>query len=271
MIAAGSSSAKGRILVVGGSDSSGGAGIQADIKTIMALGGYATTAITALTVQNTLEVQDVLPVFPDFVAAQMTAALDDIGADCIKIGMLNTTDIIDAVCDVLDRYDHIPVVLDPVMVSSSGDCLLDKDAEVTLKEKLLPRAELVTPNIPEVKVLVGANVESFADMTMAALSLYSLGAKGVLIKGGHLPGSTITDLLLCEQGQFNFDTVRIETRHTHGTGCTLASAIATGIAQGMPMRTAVERARHYLERAIRSAPGLGLGNGPLGHGHTLKS
>lgn len=253
-----------RVLVVAGSDSGGGAGIQADIKTITMLGGYAATAVTAITVQNTLGVSAVHTVPPAIIAAQMDAILSDIGADAVKLGMLGDVATIDAVADVL-AHVSIPIVLDPVMIAKGGASLLAEQAVETLVRRLLPLATLVTPNLPELSVLVGRDVRIEADMRPAGHRLLQLGAQAVLAKGGHLETEILTDWLLFAGGEQAFAGERIHTRHTHGTGCTLASAIATGIAQGMPLPEAVERARQFVRRAMAAAPRLGGGHGPLGH------
>lgn len=263
---------QGRVLIVAGSDSGGGAGIQADIKAVTALRGYAATAITALTAQNTLGVFGVHEVQPAFVIQQMRVVLADIGADCIKTGMLSNAAIIEAVVGVLDaEAARVPLVVDPVMVAKGGASLLDPEANATLKRLLLPRATVLTPNVPEAEALVGFTIASVDDMRRAAHALRALGARTVLLKGGHMEGEQVVDLLVCDDGgEFKFAAPRIHTTSTHGTGCTLASAIATGIAQGMPIRDAVARARLYVRRAIERAPGIGGGHGPLGHGHTVE-
>ncbi len=262
---------RGRVLVVAGSDSGGGAGIQADIKTITVLGGYAATAITALTAQNTLGVFGVLPIDPEFVAEQMSVVLADIGADAVKTGMLYSEEIINAVAATLEaRARRLPVIVDPVMVAKGGAALLQQRARVALVERLLPLAALVTPNAPEAAALTGLKVENTADMERAAERLLAFGASAVLIKGGHLPGELISDVLRTADGEaFRFEHPRIVTKSTHGTGCTLASAIATGVALGFTLRDAVERAEQYVVEAIRTAPGLGAGHGPLNHGHVV--
>ena len=262
---------KGRVLIVAGSDSGGGAGIQADIKTVTALGGYAMTAITALTAQNTLGVFGIHDVPPPFVAAQMRRVLTDIGADCIKVGMLHRPDIIDAVCDVLEaEADGIPVVVDPVMVAKGGHALLVDEAVAGLRRRMVPRATVLTPNLPEAEALVGLGAADRASSELTARKLAALGPAAVLLKGGHRPGDTVIDLLLHGAGEIEaFESPRIDTEHTHGTGCTLASAVATGLAQGLSIRAAVARARAYVIEAIRTAPGLGNGHGPLNHGHTV--
>jgi hydroxymethylpyrimidine/phosphomethylpyrimidine kinase len=229
----------GRVLAIAGSDSGGGAGIQADIKAITALDGYAATAITALTAQNTLGVQGVRMVPPEFVYQQIFVVLDDIGADAIKTGMLGDVATIETVADAMARYaTDIPFVLDPVMVAKGGARLLDPGAVHALTRHLLPKASVITPNLPEAEVLV---------------------------KGGHLPGDDVIDLLATADGIEEFAAPRIVSAHTHGTGCTLASAVATGLAQAMELRDAVQRARAYVRAAIAAAPGFGGGHGPLNH------
>jgi len=261
---------KGRILIVAGSDSGGGAGIQADIKSVTALGGFAATAITALTAQNTLGVHDVYPVDIAFIQKQMRVVLDDIGADSMKTGMLHSPDVIEAVCDVFDSdAAGIPLVVDPVMVAKGGASLLADEAVATLRDRLLPLAHVITPNIPEAETLLGEQIGSLDDMKSAAEKLKSMGPAAVVLKGGHMEGNDLTDVLLDDDGFHLFETTRVETAHTHGTGCTLASAIATGIAQGMPLPAAVGRAQAYVIAAIKGAPGFGVGHGPIDHGHTV--
>jgi hydroxymethylpyrimidine/phosphomethylpyrimidine kinase len=262
---------QGRVLIIAGSDSGGGAGIQADLKTVTALGGYGATAITALTAQNTQGVFGVVAVDPDFIQAQMDVVLRDIGADALKTGMLHTAQVIDAVVDTLDALaPRVPLVADPVMVAQSGDSLLDPDAVETLLRRLVPRATVLTPNAPEAEVLTGRPIGEVADMAAAGRTLRDRGAQAVLVKGGHLSGETVTDVLVTAEGTRHFESPRIPTVHTHGTGCTLASAIATGLAQGLALEPAVVRARAYLTEAIRQAPGLGQGSGPVHHGHTVR-
>lgn len=264
-------STKPRILVVAGSDSGGGAGIQADIKTITMLGGFAMTAITALTAQNTLGVEDVLAIDPRFVALQMKSVLTDIGADAIKTGMLGSARVVEAVAGVCESTAFgIPLVVDPVMVAKGGARLLDKGAHDALVLRLLPLASLLTPNVPEAEVLTGMTIKTTRDLERAADALLALGPSAVLMKGGHLEGDTVTDLLRTADGaQHVFESPRIISRSTHGTGCTLASGIATGIAEGLTLQGAVERARDYVLKAIRLAPGLGKGHGPLEFAHPL--
>ncbi len=261
---------RGRVLVIAGSDSGGGAGIQADIKTITALGCFAASAVTALTAQNTVGVHAVHPVPAAFVRQQIGCVLADIGADVIKTGMLADALTIEAVADALAEHaSAIPVVVDPVMVAKGGQRLLAPDALDTFKRRLLPRATLLTPNLPEAEVLAGVPIRDVAAMRQAARALLTLGAPAVLLKGGHLEGDTVVDLLATEDELEEFSDERIDTRHTHGTGCTLASAIAAGLAQGLGLSAAVVRSRRYVRRAILSAPGLGKGHGPLNHAVTV--
>jgi hydroxymethylpyrimidine/phosphomethylpyrimidine kinase len=261
---------KGRVLICAGSDSGGGAGIQADIKTVTALGGYAMTAITALTAQNTLGVQGVVGVAPDFIRQQMRSALEDLGADSIKTGMLHDAVTINAVCDEIAALaPDLPLVADPVMVATSGSRLLADDAMDTLRQRLLPMAVVITPNIPEAEALTGLTITDEAGMREAAQALLGMGARAVLLKGGHMEGEILVDLLVTPQMLHRYEDRRIVTRHTHGTGCTLASAVATGLAQGLELEPAVRRARAYVRAAILRAPGLGAGSGPLDHTITV--
>jgi len=263
---------KGRVLIVAGSDSGGGAGIQADIKTVTMLDAFAATAITALTAQNTDGVHGVLPIDPAFIRQQMEVVLDDIGADAIKTGMLHDAAVIDTVAAVLaERAPATPLVLDPVMVAKGGSPLIQPEAIDALKTRLVPRAAVLTPNLPEAEILCGRTIGGVAAMREAAQALLMLGCGAVLLKGGHLAGDTVHDVLALKAGLEEWTSPRIETRHTHGTGCTLASAIAAGLAQGMAVVAAVERARNYVHRAIASAPGFGHGHGPLDHAHPLRT
>jgi len=260
---------RGRVLIVAGSDSGGGAGIQADIKTVTALDAFAATALTALTAQNTVGVHAVHPVPLDFIARQIEVVMTDIGADVIKTGMLGDSGVISTVCEALERYAAgVPVVVDPVMVAKGGHPLLAAGAVDSLRRQLLPMAAVITPNLPEAEALTGMTIASVADMRVAAAALLVLGVPAVLLKGGHLPGDEVVDLLATPDGVEAFSAPRIQTRHTHGTGCTIASAVAAGLAQGMPLRDAVVRARAYVRAAIASAPGLGEGHGPLNHAVT---
>jgi hydroxymethylpyrimidine/phosphomethylpyrimidine kinase len=260
-------SAPPRILIVAGSDSGGGAGLQADLKTVLALGGYGMTAVTALTAQNTLGVHEVLAVPPAFVRRQMRVVLDDLGADAIKTGMLKDAGIIAAAAEELPA--GVPLVVDPVMVAKGGAALLDTAAVAALKQLLLPRTTVLTPNRPEAEALLGIAIEDLDGMKRAAQALLRLGPAAILLKGGHLAGDMVHDVLIDGDGLQVFSAPRLVSRHTHGTGCTLASAVATGLGAGLPLTQAVVRAREYVREAIRQAPGFGQGHGPLGHGHTV--
>ncbi len=257
-----------RILIVAGSDSSGGAGIQADIKTVTMLGGYAATAITAVTVQDTTGVHAVHGIPPEIIVAQMRSMIDDIGVDVVKLGMMGGAEVIAAVADVL-RTVTVPIVLDPVMVAKGGASLLDDDAVAALMT-LLPLATLVTPNTPELAALTGVEIEDEGDALLAAQELLGLGTRAVLAKGGHLAGDEVVDWLVTRNGHTRFAAPRIASRHTHGTGCTLASAIAVGLGRGEALVDAVAAARAYVAGAILHAPGFGAGHGPLGHTWTLR-
>ncbi len=262
----------GRVLIVAGSDSSGGAGIQADLKTATALGGYAATAITALTAQNTQGVFGVVGVEPGFIAQQMQVVLADIGADSIKTGMLHNAAVIAVVVETLDSAAMgIPLVVDPVMYAKSGDALLDPAASETLIQQLLPRATVITPNVREAEALSGRSIRHFDDLKAAAQALLALGPTAVLVKGGHLPGDLIHDVLVWGDDMEIFSAPRLSSRNIHGAGCTLASAVATGLAQGLALNTAVRRGLIYVQEAIRTAPHLGQGFGPLNHAHTVRS
>lgn len=256
-----------RILSIAGSDSGGGAGIQADIKTASALGCYAMTAVTAITAQNTQGVGSIVPVLPDVVTEQIAICLQDIGADAIKIGMLGSTDLIHAVASALTTHaSGIPLVVDPVMVAKGGSPLLAEQAVSTLKDKIVPLASVLTPNLPEAHALLGLS----GDASPQALGegLLALGCKAVLVKGGHADGAIVEDWLFSADGPSQkFEAPRIETRHTHGTGCTLSTAIACGLGQGLSLNEAVARAHTYVHEAIRAAPGFGSGHGPLNHMH----
>jgi hydroxymethylpyrimidine/phosphomethylpyrimidine kinase len=253
------------VLIIAGSDSGGGAGIQADVKTVTALGGYAATAITAVTVQNTLGVTAVHPIPLDIVAGQARAVLSDIGADVIKTGMLGEAAMVELAAQLIDEASA-PAVVDPVMVAKGGASLLAAEAVAALRSQLIPRAALLTPNAPEAEALTGIACSTTDDLRRAGEALLAAGARAVLMKGGHIEGPTVTDLLITPTGETVFSGARIETRHTHGTGCTLASACAVGLAQGLPLEKAVARAWGYVAEAIRRAPGLGAGHGPLDHG-----
>jgi hydroxymethylpyrimidine/phosphomethylpyrimidine kinase len=261
---------RGRVLIVAGSDSGGGAGIQADIKAVTMLDAFAATAVTALTAQNTEGVFGILPIAPDFIRRQMEVVLDDIGADAIKTGMLHDAAVIETVAAVLaERAAQVPLVVDPVMVAKGGAPLIEPSAIDALKRLLVSRAAVLTPNLPEAEILAGCSIESRAAMEETARALLDLGCRAVLLKGGHLLGDTVYDVLATASDVRVWESPRIDSRHTHGTGCTLASAIAAGLAQGLAVEAAVERARDYVQRAIARAPGFGHGHGPLDHAHPL--
>ncbi len=239
-----------RVLIIAGSDSGGGAGIQADIKTVAMLGGHAMTAITAITAQNTLGVQAVHAVPVDIVVAQMRSVIDDLGVDAVKIGMIGSAATAHAVADVLDTL-AVPIVFDPVMIATSGSVLADADT-IAAFDRLMRRAAIVTPNLPELAALGG---KAAVRVTGAA----------VLVKGGHAEGDIVEDRLVTDDGETIWTHPRIETRHSHGTGCTLASGIATGLAAGLPLADAAGRAIAYVQAALAAAPGIGAGYGPMGH------
>jgi len=259
-----------RVLIIAGSDSGGGAGIQADIKAVTAMGGYAATAITALTAQNTLGVHGVHGVPTDFLREQIRVVLEDIGADCIKTGMLHDAATVQAVVESLQAWGGgIPLVVDPVMIAQSGASLLNANALTTLVDTLLPRATLLTPNLPEAEALLGWEIPDARAMPDAARALQRMTKGAVLLKGGHLPGDALVDVLCTRDGMHSYRHQRIPTRHTHGSGCTLASAISAALAGGDSLQQAVERGRRYLLEAIRTAPGLGQGDGPVNHNWTV--
>lgn len=261
---------QGRILVIAGSDSGGGAGLQADIKTITALGGYAMTAITALTAQDTLGVHAVHPVPTDFIRHQIRLAFDDIGVDVTKTGMLADAATIEAIAFELEAQRiRAPLVLDPVMTAKGGASLLGHHAVAMLTARLIPLATMLTPNIPEAEALTGMVIVDEAGMHRAAQALLLLGAPAVLLKGGHLEGPDVIDVLATQTETHRYSAPRIAGRHTHGTGCTLASAIATGLGQKLSFADAVQRGRAYVRMAIEHAPQLGHGHGPLNHAVTV--
>jgi hydroxymethylpyrimidine/phosphomethylpyrimidine kinase len=257
-----------KILIVAGSDSGGGAGIQADIKTVTMFGGHAMTAITALTAQNTLGVDAVMPVTAAFVLQQMETVLSDLGADAVKIGMIGSAGVAEAVAARLEALDGVPVVFDPVMVATSGSVLAD-EATIAAFERLMAVARVVTPNAPELAALTGRDPASLTDLDEvedAALALAKRTGIAVLAKGGHVQTRLVTDVLVEADGSVvRWESPRIETTNTHGTGCTLASGIACGLAQGRSIKDAVTRAREYVQAAIAAAPGFGSGHGPLAH------
>ena len=264
------SKSQGRVLIIAGSDSGGGAGLQADLKAVTALGGFAATAVTAITVQNTLGVSGVHPVPAEIVTAQARAVLDDIGADALKTGMLGDVAMVETVAAILDTVPGIPAVVDPVMTAKGGAALLAPEAMNAVRSLMIPRAGLLTPNAPEAEALTGLPVRTSDDQRRAGEALLALGARAVLMKGGHLEGGRVVDLLITPHGETLFEAGRIDTRHTHGTGCTLASACAAGLAQGLSLEAAVAGAWAYVQEAIARAPGLGAGHGPLDHAWPLR-
>ena len=258
-----------RVLSIAGSDSGGGAGIQADLKTFAALGCYGMTAITALTAQNTLGVSAIHGVPPEMLKAQLCAVFDDIGVDAVKIGMLHAPDIVRTVAWALKNYRVQRVVLDPVMVATSGDTLITPTTVQVLVEELFPLATVITPNLDEAALLLGRTIESASELDAAARDLFAMGAPAVLLKGGHLPGAEVADLLVTGVGPVQrLASPRIESRNTHGTGCTLSSAIASHLALGEPLDRAVALARGYILQAIEQGADVytGAGHGPLNHG-----
>ncbi len=256
---------KGRVLILAGSDSGGGAGIQADIKAVTMLGGFAATAITAITIQNTLGVHGVHPVPLDVIEAQAKVVLDDIGADALKTGMLGSVEVVETVAGLIDYAAGIPAVVDPVMIAKGGSPLLAETAVEAVRSLMIPRAFLLTPNAPEAEALTGLEVADLDGQRRAGEALLKMGAHAVLMKGGHVPGEMVIDLLLTPDGETVLESERVMSRHTHGTGCTLASACGAGIAKGLPLPVAVAEAWAYVAEAIRRAPGLGQGHGPLDH------
>ena len=258
-----------RVLSIAGSDSGGGAGIQADLKTFAALGCYGMTAITALTAQNTTGVQAIHGVPASFLKAQLQSVLDDIGVDAVKIGMLHSPDVVEVVAWAIDHYGLKQVVLDPVMVATSGDRLIAQETVAVLVSELFPRVQLVTPNLDEASLLLQKNLSQIDELQPAGLELLAMGAKAVLLKGGHLQGDVLCDVLhqLGTDARV-FQSTRIHSRNVHGTGCSLSSAIAAYLALGHDMHTAVEQARAFIRQAIASGAAVktGEGHGPLNHG-----
>jgi len=252
-------------LTIAGSDSGGGAGIQADLKTFHQFGVYGTSAIVAVTAQNTRGVRAVHPIPTPVVLAQLEALADDLPPAAVKTGMLATAEIATAVAGAIARHGWRAYVLDPVMVATSGDRLLDEDAERVIRDALLPRAAVVTPNTPEAAILAATPVASEADAIRAGEWLLAHGARAALVKGGHRGGETITDVLVTEGGVHRFRHPRLDTTSTHGTGCTLSAAITAGLAAGRTLDDAVGDALDYVHRGIAAAPGLGHGHGPLRH------
>ncbi len=263
---------QGRVLVIAGSDSGGAAGVQADIKSITALGGFAMTAITTVTAQNTVGVHGAWPLPLAAVLAQFDACIGDLGADALKTGLLGPTPLVEALAERFDaKARDLPAVIDPVMVASSGQRLLDAPAVDAIRSALLPLATVITPNADEAEILTGVPVETVDGQRRAAEALLELGAKGALVKGGHVEGAVMVDVLQTTHGEWLFEGRRLETRATHGTGCTLASATAARLAQGDDLPAAVEKARVYLRRAIETAPGFGKGRAPVNHAWPINS
>jgi hydroxymethylpyrimidine/phosphomethylpyrimidine kinase len=258
-----------KVLTIAGSDSGGGAGIQADLKTFAAIGCYGMSVITALTAQNTQGVTAIHALPPSFAIEQMAAVFTDIGADAVKIGMLYSAELIEAISEALNKYRARNIVLDPVMVAQSGDKLLQDDAIQAIKDHLMPVADVVTPNLPEAEVLLGQKIEGFEDMQRAARSLAQFGSRSVLIKGGHLEESISTDLLyLTEEDRFVIlEAERIASTNNHGTGCTLSSAIAAYMAKGNDIENAADKAKTFIHHAIRAGAAykIGHGHGPVHH------
>jgi len=262
-----------RVLTIAGSDSGGGAGIQADLKTFSAIGCFGMSAITALTAQNTVTVTGIHPVPPAFIAQQIDAVLTDIGSDAVKIGMLHSPEVIAAVADALRRHHAANIVLDPVMVAKSGDKLLQDDAVQTLRATLIPMADVITPNLPEAGVLLGREITTEKQMEDACRDLAALGCRAVLLKGGHLAGTTSPDLLFVNgtRDSIRLDADRVQTPNSHGTGCTLSSAIAAYLARGNNMIEAVKQAKRYIFKALTAGArySLGKGHGPVHHFHDI--
>jgi len=253
-----------RILIIAGSDSGGGAGIQADIKTVTMLGGHAMTAVTAITAQNTIGVQAVMPVPAELVRQQIESVVSDLGVDAIKIGMIGAPETAGMIAEVLETTPNIPVIFDPVMVATSGAVLADPET-IAGFERLMGLATIVTPNLPELEALSGDELADEEDVLEAALTLYNRHNCAVLAKGGHAEGAEVIDLLVWNKGTIRHQSERLDTAHTHGTGCSLASAVATGLGAGLPLDRAVDRAVSYVHAALVAAPGFGRGNGPIGH------
>lgn len=253
-----------KVLTIAGSDSGGGSGIQADLKTILSFGVYGMSVITALTAQNTMGILATAPVEPQFVGLQLDAVLGDIGADCVKIGMLANADIVRVVAEKLEKFGIERVILDPVLVSKNGYTLLDGPGREAMVEELMPRAYLLTPNLPEAEILTGTKISDLGDMKDAAKRLQRMGPKHVLVKGGHLADNPV-DVLHDGSQVYQFHSERVRTRHTHGTGCTLASAIASLLAKGLPLIQAIDEAKRYLYRGLRFSLPIGSGIGPANH------
>ena len=256
---------KSKILVIAGSDSSGGAGIQADIKTITALGSYAMTAITAVTAQNTMGVKKIIPIPKEVVKEQISLALDDISTNTVKIGMLHNRSIIECVYKILKKYKLKNIILDPVMIAKGGARLVDSNSIKYLKKLLLPLCSVITPNIPEAEILAECSISNKEDMVKAAKKILSMGPKNVLLKGGHIKNKMIFDILVSKNNINFFSKRKIKTKNTHGTGCTLSSAIATCLSQKKNIYKSCKISLNYVDLAIANAPDYGKGFGPLNH------
>ena len=264
----------GTVLIIAGSDPSGGAGIQADLKTVTSLGAYGMTAITALTVQNTRGVSNILDIPVSVVKEQIDACLSDINVDTIKVGMMHNSKLISAVYESLNKHyiinnNKIKIVLDPVMVAKGGHKLLQDDAINSLKNFIVKCNPIITPNIPEVEILTDIKINSLSDMENAGKQLLAMGASDVILKGGHMETSIIRDMLISSQDISYINTKKIDTKHTHGTGCTMSSALAAYLAQKIQIKIAFQKAHEYVQKAIMSAPKLGKGNGPINHCHGI--
>ena len=261
---------KSKILIIAGSDSSGGAGIQADIKTVTALGSYGMTAITAVTSQNTKGVKSIVPISPKEILNQIMFTSKDIKPDAIKIGMLHSSKVIEYVIRSLNKIKIKKIVLDPVMVAKGGAKLIDNSAINLIRVKLIKRVTLITPNIPEAEILTGLKIKNKDDMIVAANRLINYGAKSVLIKGGHLKSKKVKDIFLSKSDLKIFVNLRYNTRNTHGTGCTLSSAITTFFSCGKPIKKACELGIKYVNSAILTNPNYGKGHGPINHLNSVK-
>lgn len=260
-----------RALTIAGSDSGGGAGIQADLKTFTAFKVFGTSVITAITAQNTESVLGIESLSPEFVKLQIDAVVNDIGVDAVKVGMLSTKEIISVVANKVDQYSMKNLVLDPVMVSSRGDSLLDDNASQTLIRELFPKTYILTPNIPEAIVITGMDIISLEDMKTAAEAIKQLGPMNVLLKGGHLDNTPESvDILYDGEGFHEFKTDRIDTKNTHGTGCTFSAAICAGLAKGLSIMESVREAKNYIKYAIENSFDIGRGHGPLNHFWNIK-
>ena len=266
----------GTVLIIAGSDPSGGAGIQADLKTVTSLGAYGMTAITALTVQNTLGVTNIFDVPVDIVEEQIDSCLTDISVDTIKIGMMHNSNLISAVAKSLNKNNvinnnSIKIILDPVMVAKGGHKLLQADAVNALKIFITKCRPILTPNIPEAEILTGIKIKNFSDMLKAGKKILTMGASHVLLKGGHMDGDFVTDILIGENCCYSKTSKKINTKHTHGTGCTMSSVLATSLAQLIEMKESFEKSHNYVQRAIKSSPCFGHGNGPINHCHSINT